>query len=198
MKTIVSFDGQNLYHLAKNAWAPVPTVPGSPYGYPGYDVEKLAQALVARVPGRVLTQIRFYTGVPDPQHGRKEAFWHGFWNNKLRYLGSRGIYVYRGRINPGGQEKGVDVTLAVDLVEFAYDQTYDVAIIVSQDWDFGSAVRLCRRVAQNQGRVLTFESAFPYRVGVVTPRGIPGTTWVHIDKSMYDACLDPTDYRSSN
>lgn len=141
MKTIVAFDGQNLYHLAKNAWAPIPAVPGSPYGYPSYDVEQLAQALVARLPGRVLGQIRFYTGVPDPSHGRTQAFWHGFWNNKLRYLGSRGIYVYRGRINPGGQEKGVDVSLSVDLVELAYDRAYDAAIVVSQDWDFGAAVR---------------------------------------------------------
>lgn len=195
LRTVVSFDGQNLYHLAKNAWAPVPAVPGSPYGYPSYDVEKLAQALVARVSGRVLTQIRFYTGVPDPSHGRKEAFWHGFWNNKLRYLRSRGIYVYRGRINPGGQEKGVDVSLAVDLVELTYDRVYDTAIIVSQDWDFGAAVRLCRRVAQGQGRTLIFESAFPYRLGAVSPRGIPSTTWIHIDKGLYDACYDPIDYR---
>lgn len=195
MRTLISFDGQNLYHLAKNAWAPVPSVSGSPYGYPSYDVEKLAQTLVARVPGRVLTQIRFYTGVPDPNHGRKEAFWHGFWSNKLRYLGSRGIYVYRGRINLGGQEKGVDVSLAVDIVELAYDQAYDAAIIVSQDWDFGSAVRLCRHIAQTQERTLSFDSAFPYRAGAVSPRGIPGTTWVRIDKAVYDTCYDPTDYR---
>ena len=88
------------------------------------------------------------------------------------------------------------MTLAVDLVEFAYEQSYEAAIIVSQDWDFGSAVRLCRRVAQNQGRVLTFESAFPYHAGAVSPQGIPGTTWVHIDKPMYNSCLDPTDYRA--
>ena len=196
MRTVVLFDGQNLYHLAKNAWAPIPAVPGSPYGYPSYDVQKLAQVLVDRLPGRVLAQIRFYTGVPAPNHGGKQAFWHGFWNNKLRYLGSRGIYVYRGRINPGGQEKGVDVCLAVDLVELAYDRSYEAAIIVSQDWDFGPAVRLCRRVAGSQERSVTFESAFPYRAGAVSPRGVPGTTWVHIDKALYDSCNDPTDYRS--
>ena len=196
MRTVVSFDGQNLYHLARNAWAPIPAIPGSPYGYPSYDVEKLAQALVDRLPGRVLTEIRFYTGVPQPAHGGKQAFWHGFWNNKLRFLGSRGIHVYRGRINPGGQEKGVDVSLALDLVELAYDQAYDAAIIVGQDWDFGPAVRLCKRVAQAQGRTLNFESAFPYQPGAVSPRGIPGMTWVHIDKALYNACYDPTDYRS--
>lgn len=195
MRTIVFFDGQNLYHLAKNAWAPHPQVPGSPYGYPSYDVEKLAATLVSRDPARVLNQIRFYTGVPDPAGGQREVFWHGFWNNKLRFLASRGIYVYRGRVNPGRQEKGVDVSIAVDLVESTYDQAYEVAILVSQDWDFGPAIRLAKRIAYSQGRQLVFESAFPYQPGIGSNRGVPGTTWIRIDKATYDACYDPTDYR---
>ena len=72
-RTIVLIDGQNLYHLARKAWA---SGPKSPYGWPSYDVEKLAQALVSRVPGRTLAEIRFYTGVPDPAMGGSE-FWHG-------------------------------------------------------------------------------------------------------------------------
>lgn len=131
MRTVVFFDGQNLYHLARTAWAPAPHVPGSPYGYPSYDVEKIAALMVARQAGRALQQIRFYTGVPDSR-SPQTAFWHGFWGNKLRYLGGRGIYVYRGRVNPGGQEKGVDVSLAVDLVQLTYEAAYDVAVIVSQ------------------------------------------------------------------
>jgi uncharacterized LabA/DUF88 family protein len=198
MKTLVLYDGQNLYHLARDAWAPHPHVSGSPYGYPAYDVEKLATALVNRKPGRQLSEIRFYTGIPDPWRGASEAFWQGFWNNKLRYLGSRGIYVYRGRVK-NGQEKGVDVTIAVDLIERTYKRQYDVAIIVSQDFDFGSAIRLAKEIAHGQGRKLTFESAFPYSATAVrrmSARGIPGTEWVHIDKVTYDACIDPTDYRA--
>jgi hypothetical protein len=66
---------------------------------------------------------------------------------------------------------------------------------VSQDWDFGSAVRLAKTIARDQQRTLTFESAFPYEAGRINPRGIPGTTWIHIDRASYDACFDPTDYR---
>ena len=126
MRTVVLFDGQNLYHGVRAAWAPNPPVPGSPYGYPSYDVEKLAAALVNRVPGRVLHRIRFYTGVHSAQ---QHAFWHGFWNNKLRYLRSRGIDVYRGRVNPGGQEKGVDVSLAIHLIQMTYHDDYDAAVV---------------------------------------------------------------------
>ena len=144
--------------------------------------------------------------VPSPRYGSILAFpisparlnrssGTGSGTNKPRYLGSRGTYVYRGRVNPGGQEKGVDVSIAVDLVELTYEQMYEVAIIVSQDWDFGPAIRLAKRIAHTQGRYLIFESAFPYKVGVGSSRGVPGTEWVHIDKAMYDACHDPTDYR---
>ena len=189
-RAIVFIDGQNLYHLARKAWA---SGAKSPYGWPSYDVEKLAQALVSRIPGRTLAEIRFYTGVPDPAMGGSE-FWHGFWSNKIRHLRSRGVYVYRGRVNSGGQEKGVDVSLAVDLVRATYDQVYEAAIIVSQDWDFGPAVRLAKQIAKAQGRWLTFESCFPFGPGL-SPRGVPGTTWLHIDQATYDSCHDPTDYR---
>jgi hypothetical protein len=50
---------------------------------------------------------------------------------------------------------------------------------------------------QEQGRQLSFESAFP--VAPTTPRknrrGVPGTQWVHIDRATYDACRDWKDYR---
>jgi len=196
VRTVVFFDGQNLYHGVRDAWAPTPHVPGSVYGYPSYDVEKLAAALVQRVPGRKLEQIRFYTGVPSPHRGPDEKFWHGFWGNKLRYLGARGIYVYRGRVNPGGQEKGVDVSLAIDLIRMTYEQRYEEAIIVSQDWDFGPAVGLAKEIAKTQKRYLHFESAFVVGGNATYDRGVPGTFWSPIDKAMYDACIDPTDYRA--
>lgn len=195
MRTIVFFDGQNLYFSAKEAWQPKSVVGASRYSYPSYDVEKLAQYLVDRVAGRVLTQIRFYTGVPDPNLGVTEKFWHSFWTNKLRYLINRGVIIYKGRIN-FGQEKGVDVSLAIDLARLTYEQQYEVAIIVSQDLDFGPAVRLAKIVAKDQGRQLVFESCFPHGPGSKSSRGVPGTDWIPIDQAMYDACYDPKDYRN--
>ena len=192
MRTIVLIDGQNLFHLARRAWAKAAGGPSSPYAWPSYDVEKLANALVDRIPERTLNEIRFYTGVPDRSVQR---FWHAFWTSKLRHLRNRGVHVYAGRVSSGGQEKGVDVSLALDLVQATHERRYETAIIVSQDWDFGPAVRLAKAIAQSQGRSLQFESAFPVGSGSSSRRGIPGTTWVHIDKAIYDACHDPRDYR---
>ena len=192
MDTIVFMDGQNLYHLARAAWLSGVTYPTPPYAWPSYDVEKLANALAAREQGRTLTEIRFYTGVP---HRSIDQYWHDYWSNKIRYLRNGGIYVYRGKVNRGGQEKGVDVSLALDLVQATHERRYDVAILVSQDSDFGPAVSLAKQVAASQNRMLTFESAFPVGPGSRSRRGVPGTTWVPIDQAMYDACLDPRDYR---
>ena len=89
----------------------------------------------------------------------------------------------------------MDVSLALDLVQATYELRYDVAIIVSQDSDFGPAVRLAKEIAMGQGRTLEFESAFPFEQGRVSPRGVPGTRWVRMDQTTYDACQDPTDYR---
>ena len=185
MRVIVFVDGQNLYRQAKNAWRAGDGV-SSRYSWPSYDVEKLANALVAQTPGRRLVEIRFYTGVPKLS---VNPHWHAFWSNKIRSLRRRGIYVYRGRVNSGGQEKGVDVSLSLDLVVAAYERRFDVAIIVSQDSDFAPAVEAAKRIAQNQGRSLRFESAFPAGPGSSSSRGVRGTKWVPIDKSLMTRML---------
>ena len=189
MRTLVLIDGQNLYRLAKRAYGP-----GPPYHWPSYDVVKLAHALASTSSGRTVSEIRFYTGVPDHS---QDAFWHRFWNNKLRALQRQGVYAYRGRLNCNGQnvqEKGVDVSLAIDLVQATHQQSYEVAIIVSQDSDLAPAVTLARHVAQGQNRTVYFESAVPPVPGRRL-FGIAGTTLTPIDKATYDNCLDQTDHR---
>jgi uncharacterized LabA/DUF88 family protein len=43
-------------------------------------------------------------------------------------------------------EKGVDVRLAVDLLQYAFDDQYDTAILVTQDGDFVPAVQEVQRL----------------------------------------------------
>ena len=111
-------------------------------------------------------------------------------------LRDQGILVYRGRISFGGQEKGVDVQLALDLVELARDGAFDVALIFSQDTDLNGAVRLAERIRREAGTWVAFECAYPVGAGTQNARGIGGTRWSQIDQATYDACIDPRDYRS--
>lgn len=194
LRAIVFIDGQNLYHGAKDAWCPPSPAPPSAahYSWPCYDIGKISEALVATSPDRVLEQCRFYTGVPT---ARQSELWQGFWTAKLRSLRPPKYEVYKGHINPGGQEKGVDVSIAVDLLHLTYRDAFDVAIVVSADWDLGPAIRLAKEVARDAGRTPTFESASPYEVGKYENRGLPGTTWLKIDRAMYDRCRDFNEYR---
>jgi len=198
LNTIVFFDGQNLYRSAKDAWGAdytrrlKPTDENYKYTFPSYDVEKLATILTSKTFGRILSQIRFYTGVPRVD---QNSFWHNFWKGKFEYLEAQGVEVYKGKINEHQQEKGVDVKLAVDLIRLTYEQKYEVAIIVSQDRDFEPAIQLAKAIARDQHRQLVFESHFPLGPGSQSDRGIPRTVWEPIDKATYDACLDPRDYR---
>ena len=96
MRTVVFFDGQNLFRSAKGTWGPSQPNSSSPYDWPSYDVEKLAQHLASLTPGRTLEEIRFYTGV----HRRKlnpDQYW--FRTNKLDHLDVQLLYVYRGSLS---------------------------------------------------------------------------------------------------
>lgn len=159
MRVVTYIDGQNIYHLAREAWGTDSGFLDTPYNWPSYDVAQLSAALAALSPGRTLAKARFYTGVPDS--GR----WHHFWNSKLRRLRNQGIIVTRGAVSRHGREKGIDISLAIDLVTDTYEQEYDVAIIVSQDADFAPAVRRAKQVAQKQGRFVTIQSSFPEVTG---------------------------------
>ena len=191
MRTTVFIDGQNLYRLALDTWGKPRTRETFRYSWPSYDVLKLANALARSAPNRILTEVRFYTGVPSRETDER---WHKFWTNKLFSLTGQGVHTYRGRVDRFGNEKGVDVSLAIDLVHATHEQRYDVAIIVSQDTDFAPAVDLSRDIAGKQGRTVDFESAFPTATVGRRSRGINGTTWTPIDKAMYDSCFDPKDY----
>ncbi len=191
MNTIVFFDGQNIYRSAKDAWRST-TNDTYVYTWPSYDVEKLATTLASQTSKRTITQIRFYTGVPTSYQNYR---WNYFWREKLKHLESQGIEVYRGKINTHNQEKGVDVKLAIDMIRLTYEQQYEVAIILSQDRDFEPAIRFAKQIASDQGRQLVFESHFIIGSSSDSKRGIPRTKWMPIDKDIYDACLDPEDYR---
>lgn len=134
-RAVVFLDGQNLFHAAKQAFG---------YRFPNYDPHALARE-ICRQRGFELSEVRFYTGVPDAQD---DAFWNHFWAAKLAQMGRSGVHTfsrplrYRNqtvRLPDGtehvflvGQEKGIDVRIALDVVRLAHRRTYDVALVFSQ------------------------------------------------------------------
>ena len=94
-----------------------------------------------------------------------------------------------------GQEKGVDVRLALDIVSCAYKNAYDVALVFSQDQDLFEVADELRQISQQQDRWIKMASAFPFSPASPNRRGINATDWIRIERATYDACLDNRDYR---
>ncbi len=92
-------------------------------------------------------------------------------------------------------EKGIDVRLALDIINLAHKRGYDVALVLSQDQDLSEVADELRIITKEQNRWIKISSAFPYSPTVKNTRGINNTEWMKIDRTIYDACLDPKDYR---
>jgi hypothetical protein len=94
-----------------------------------------------------------------------------------------------------GQEKGIDVRIALDVVRLARENCYDVALIFSQDQDLSEVADEVRAISIQQARWIKIACAFPVSPTAENRRGINGTDWIRIDRVTYDGCLDPNDYR---
>ena len=198
-RAIAFVDGQNLYHAARQAFD---------YSHPNYDVKALA-ARVSQMGGWELTQTRFYTGIPSH---KENPFWHGFWVSKLAGMWRQGVEVYslpvryrnqrttladgREHVVRVGEEKGIDVRIAVDVICMAFRRSYDVAIIFSQDQDLAEVAKEVRLIAKTQSRWIKVACAYPVGPGTRYSRGIDRTDWIQIDRATYSACLDPNDHRT--
>lgn len=197
-RAVAFYDGQNLYRHAKEAFG---------HHHPNYDPKKLFDAVCAELSFEN-RGVRFYTGTPLAS---KSPMWHGYWSNRLLAMRRAGISVtqrhlrYREtdfQLSDGtmktvetAQEKGIDVRLALDVVRLARGNQLDVAVIFSQDQDLSEIVPDIREISQSHSRWIKLVSAFPVGPNATTERGINGTDWFGIDRTFYDACLDPRDYR---
>jgi uncharacterized LabA/DUF88 family protein len=190
-------DGQNLFHSAREAFG---------YSFPNYDVVRLSETLCGRLHWQ-LVQVRFYTGIPDILD---DAKWHTFWSAKLAVMGRQGVRVfsrplrYRNRtvrLPDGsthtflsGEEKGIDVRIALDVIRLAHRKEFEVAILFSQDQDLSEVAEEIRHIAREQDRWIKIACAFPYSPTTRNRRGIDKTDWIRIDRTTYDDALDRRDY----
>lgn len=190
------FDGQNLFKGAEEAFG---------YNYPNYSPMRLATRICQDRPGWNLGDIHFYTGIPSRE---KDPKWNQFWSAKLLRMSRRGIKTFQRPLRyrrkeiklSGGtsivtdvaEEKGIDVRIALDVIRYALRETYDVAVIISQDQDLSEVASEIRIIAEEQDRWIKVASAFI--AGNRNFRGIQGTDWISIAREVYDACIDPENY----
>lgn len=197
-RAITFIDGQNLYHGAREAFGVT---------HPNYDLMKLSHQ-VCNANGCHLSQARFYTGYPSRDD---DVRWASFWQKKLLAISRQGVWKftrqlrYRDKtfkLGDGaeitvhvGEEKGIDVRIAIDVIRLALDARYDVAIIFSQDQDLSEATDEVRKISKEQDRWMKVVCAFPVGQGTRNARGINNTEWYKIAEASYMQCIDQADYR---
>jgi uncharacterized LabA/DUF88 family protein len=199
-RAVAFFDGQNLFHHAKEAFG---------YTFPNYSPLALA-ARVCKAAGFSLHKIHFYTGVPSTTD---DPSWNRFWAAKLLAMSRQGIATFSRplryrkktvKLAGGnefstivGEEKGIDVRIALDVIRMARKSELDVALLFSQDQDFSEVADEIKTIAGEQDRWIKVASAFPVSLSAKNARGINNTEWIPIDRATYDACIDPRDYRGT-
>lgn len=201
-RAIAFIDGQNLFHAARLAFG---------YNYPNFNAKALARAVCAGQ-GWQLKKTQLYTGVP---RASDDADWHASWSQKFRTMaGQDDVTIFQRpleyrnewvELKTGQKEKGrvlreegIDVLIAVDVMELAILKEYDVALIFSQDQSFSALAQVIRTIASEQNRWIKIASAFPYIAEGQdwSHRGIEETDWIPIDRKVYDECLEQWHYTS--
>lgn len=200
VRTYAFIDGMNLFNAAKRCFQ---------YRQPNCDYARLVNAVVNMEGGRQLERAAIYVGIPKAEHDASKNTW---WNRKLAATGRSGVQVVRRylkkrelTIDLGGIvhfkhtvprliEKGIDLKLGLDLVHYARNGAFDLAIIFSQDGDLVEAVEEVHRLAGEQNRWIQVECAYPFDP-LSECHPINRTVQRRITRAIYDACLDPTDYR---
>jgi uncharacterized LabA/DUF88 family protein len=201
-RVAVFVDYENVYWSAREAFhAGQPTSRRLGHINP----EALGATLTAmgRSP-RTLQSVRVYRGMPSPVLDPRG---YRAWRAQIAQWEKAGVTVVSRvlRYPPGWphaapgehpQEKGIDVALALDVVDLAHRGAYDVAIIVSVDSDLLPALEMIQRMEMGgQGphvEVAAWSSPGRYPHRLRTPRR---NVWCHwLDAAAYEQVRDGTDY----
>jgi uncharacterized LabA/DUF88 family protein len=136
-KVAVFIDGANLFHGLMQDFNRIDV-----------DFEALANKLLN---GRYLTRTYYYTALPDQSRDPERYSKQQKFLNALQKKPYFSVVLGRLELRPGNiyVEKGVDISLAIDLLDLAYHNTYDTAIIISGDGDFANAVKIVQRMGKH-------------------------------------------------
>ncbi|MCK9632173.1 MAG: NYN domain-containing protein [Methanoregula sp.] len=138
MKRVCVFiDGSNFYHGIKHH-----------IGKTNIDFNKLSLTLCNSERELVRT---YYYNAPVNQEDNEAIYksQQRFFN-ELKKLPDLQLRLGRLEHKSGGvKEKGVDIYLAVDMLRYAYNNIYDVAILISSDGDFSEAVNALKDLGKH-------------------------------------------------
>jgi uncharacterized LabA/DUF88 family protein len=159
---------------------------------------RLAELLVARrAPGGVLEQVRVYRGRPSPEHQPAGASYNdqqfSHWMRDSRVHVVRRMLWYPPDFGRPGcterpREKGIDVKLAIDMVQLGLAGRYEAGILCSRDTDLLPALELLRDLNGPHVEVATWDGQSRLRLPKL---------WCHqLSAEDFEQVRDHTPYRA--
>jgi len=139
-KVMIFIDGSNFYHGTISNFGENARI----------DLEKFIDCLISYKEGRELVRVYYYNAPVDKSDGEEKFRAQQKFLSRLAYIPN--FEVKLGRLERRGDkriEKGVDVELATDMLYFASQNLYDVAILVSGDGDFACAIEKVKNLGKH-------------------------------------------------
>ena len=198
-RVVVFVDYQNVYMSAHQAFYPAPAA--IPHWEGQVDPLALGRLIVERgIFERTLAGVHIYRGIPsstkDPKgYGacmRQIAFWSR--SVEVQVVARPLRYPY-GWPSEKPEEKGIDVSIAVDFVLMAARGDYDVGILMSADTDLKPALEAVVSLGAARVEVAAWSSQYGHsrRLAIKGRR-----LWCHwLDDSEYRRVKDTRDYTRS-
>ncbi|MBN2177593.1 MAG: NYN domain-containing protein [Demequinaceae bacterium] len=201
-RVVVFIDYENVYWGAREAFHPGAQVSGR-MGH--IDPVRLAKVIVGKsLTLRHLEATRIYRGMPSPSlDPRGYRAWRARtarWEKSEATVVARMLRYPSIWPNPAPgkrpHEKGIDVALALDVIDHAHRGAYDVAIIVSTDTDLLPTIEMLQRMRATTGKPRVEVAAWDAAVGYSPRLRIPGSNvWCHwLHEADYRQVQDLTDY----
>lgn len=213
-RVMVFVDGQNLYKTCLEL-----------YGHPLCHPHLLAEHLAGpRTNKRIAC--RYYTGRPDPhrpaekqkarnldrrldlicRHGATKQTrtlrYHWDWGHQEQLPEpGPGVANQTVTLHPWERphEKGIDVLIALDVIEFIVTNVCDVAIIVSLDRDLREIPAALKNLGKLIPRPYRIEAAVPVASASGQPKRLKGFDHTHqITPDIFEILRDDTDYTVSD
>lgn len=192
-RVVVFIDYQNAHFSAHEMYCPLGERPEQCL----IDPLKLAQLIVSRrAPGGDLQEVRVYRGRPDPRKQPEQAsandrqFSAWIAADPRVTVKRRPLWYPHDWGEPGcierPREKGIDVSLSVDMARLALESRYEVGILFSRDTDLLPALEMVRDLKAAHVEVAGWEGSSRLRL----PR-----LWYHaLDQADFSAVRDSRYY----
>lgn len=171
-RVMIYIDGNNLYHSLKDHFARA-----------NLDFEKFCDRLAA---GRRLIRTYYYNAPKDQaREPAKYADQQRFleYVKALQYVELRlSRLVYHGWPDVAPYEKGIDVSLATNMLVHAFRDNYDTAVLVSGDTDFADAILAVKELGKHVEVVLFGGTRSSQHLRIVADKVIQA------DSALLDNC----------